>query len=139
MGRDFNNEYLKDKDVYPNTFEAALKYMNYYHTLNKPVGYKKPHRKNQELGLEFAQHVRGKAKGQKQKYNNNGESHFFQYGSEYNWANNCPELSKEQKRKMHVQFENEELEEEDDGDKIVFVQVALYQVNGVSDEEDSEN
>ena len=38
--------------------------MNYYRTLNKPGGYKKPHRKNEELVLEITQHGGGKAKGQ---------------------------------------------------------------------------
>ena len=45
--RYLHNEYLKDKDAYPKKFEAALKYMNDYQTLNKPVGYKKIHRKNE--------------------------------------------------------------------------------------------
>ena len=31
----FYNEYLKDKDAYRNTFDADLKYMNDYQTLNK--------------------------------------------------------------------------------------------------------
>ena len=40
---------------------------------------------------------------------------------------------------MRTQFENEEPEEEDDGDKIAFAQVALYQVNGDLDKEDSDD
>ena len=62
--------------------------MNDYHTLNKPGGYKKPHSKNDEARLEFAQHGGGKTTGQKHKYNKNGESHCFHCGSEDHWAKN---------------------------------------------------
>ena len=92
--RDFHNEYLKDKDAYPNTFEAVLKYMNCYKTLNKPGRYKKPHRENEEKGLAFAKHGRGKSTGKKQKYNKNDESHCFHCVIEDHWANNGPELNK---------------------------------------------
>ena len=103
----FHNEYLKDKDAYPKKFDADLKYMNGYQTLNKPGGYNKPQRKNEESGLAFSQHSRGKATGQKHKYNNNGELHCFLCGSEDHWANNFPELIKYQQGKLHAQFENE--------------------------------
>ena len=83
--------------------------MNYYRTLNKPGGYKKPHRKNEELVLEITQHGGGKAKGQKHKSNKNGESHCFQCESEYYWVNFVTELRKEQQGKVHSQFEDEEL------------------------------
>ena len=36
MKRDLHNEQLKYKDAYPNTFEEDLKYINDYHTINKP-------------------------------------------------------------------------------------------------------
>ena len=36
--RYFHNEYLKDKDVYPKTFDSDIKYMNNYQMLNKPGG-----------------------------------------------------------------------------------------------------
>ena len=48
MKRDLHNEYLKEKDAHPKKFEAALKYMNDYQTLNNPGGYKKPQRKDKE-------------------------------------------------------------------------------------------
>ena len=63
MTRYFHNEYLKDKYAYPKTFEADLKYMNNYQTLNNPGGNNKPHRKNEESGLVFAQHGEGKTTG----------------------------------------------------------------------------
>ena len=59
MKRYFHNEYLKDKDAYPKTFEWDLKYVNYYQTLNKPGGYKKKHKKNKEVGLVFSHHGGG--------------------------------------------------------------------------------
>ena len=65
MNRDFQNEYLKDKDAHPNTFEAALNYMNDYQNLNKHGRYKKPHRKNEEQRLVFAQNGGGNTTGQK--------------------------------------------------------------------------
>ena len=65
MTRYFHNEYLKDKYAYPKTFEADLKYMNNYQTLNNPGGNNKPHRKNEESGLVFAQHGEGKTTGKK--------------------------------------------------------------------------
>ena len=65
MKRDFHNEYLKDKYAHPKIFEAALKYMNYYQTLNNPGVYKKPHRKNEESGLAFAQQSGHKTTGKK--------------------------------------------------------------------------
>ena len=52
MKRDLHNEYLKEKDAHPKKFEAALKYMNDYQTLNNPGGYKKPQRKDKEAWLE---------------------------------------------------------------------------------------
>ena len=71
--------------------------------------------------MEFAQNSGGKTTGKKHKYNNNGELYCFRCVSEDPWSNNCPELNKEQQGKVHAQYKNEELEEEDYDDKIVFV------------------
>ena len=86
--------------------------MNGYHTLNKPVGYKKPHRENEESVLAFSQNIGGKTTGKKHKYNKNGEPHFFHCGGEYHWGNNFPELNKDQQGKVHAKFKNEEPEDE---------------------------
>ena len=85
--------------------------------------------------MSFAYHGGGKTTGQKHKYNKKGESHCFHCGSEDNWANNFTEINKDQQGKLHAKFKSEEREEEDDGDKIAFIQVSLYQVNGDSNEE----
>ena len=57
------NEYLKEKDAHPKTFKVDLKYMNDYQALNKTGGYKKPHGKNEEAGLAYAQNGGGNTTG----------------------------------------------------------------------------
>ena len=49
------------------------------------------------------------------------------------------ELRNNQQGKVHAQFEDEEPEEEDYGDKISFAQVAFYQVDQNSYKEDSDD
>ena len=80
--------------------------MNDYQNLNKAGGCKKKTRKakNQEWHLLSLVETRPQ---KKQKYNKNGESHFFHCGGEDHWANNCPELNKEHQGKLHDQFKNE--------------------------------
>ena len=73
-------------------------------------GYKKLHIKNEEAGLAFAHNGWVNATGQKQKYNQNGESHCFHCGSEDHWTKNCPKINKEHQGKLKTQFKNEEPE-----------------------------